>query len=220
MRRRFMKTKQSKLLYFLSGIYIVTLLYAFVINIETGNLKDIMMCFVACLTPWLFPLFMRVLHFKMTDEIEAINIIFIYFASLVGSALAGYTWPFYDKIVHFFSGILASIIAMILYCMIKKQRTIDNKQDYILFFIFIMTVNLSIAVVWEFYEYFMLIFFNDDCIHHYTTGVHDSMTDMLCALGGGCLVLLGILRAKNQQKSNVLIRVVENFYDLNTKELT
>lgn len=215
-----MNTKQSKLLYFLSGIYVVTLLYAFVMNIKTGNLKDIMMCFVACLTPWLFPLFMSMLHFKMTDEIKIINIVFIYFASLVGSALAGYTWPFYDKIVHFFSGILASIIAMILYFMIKKQRTIDNKQDYVLFLIFIMTVSLSIAVIWEFYEYFMLVAFNNDCILHYTTGVHDSMTDMLSALGGGCLVLLGLLKAKNQKKSHVLIRIVDNFYNLNTKELT
>lgn len=215
-----MKTKQTKLLYFVSGIYIVTLLFAFVLNIQKGNLKDIMMCFVACITPWLFPLLMHLLHLKMTDEIKIINVVFVYFASLIGSSLKGYTLPFYDKIVHFFSGILASMMAMIFYCMVKKQHTIDNKQDYIFLFIFIITANLSIAVLWEFYEYFMLVFFNNDCILHYTTGVHDSMTDMLCALGGGCLVLLSFLRAKNQQKSNVLIRIVENFYDFNTKKLT
>ena len=100
-----MKTKQSKLLYFVSGIYIVTLLFAFVLNIQKGNLKDIMMCFVACITPWLFLILMRLFHLKMTDEIKIINVIFIYFASLVGSSLAGYTLPFYDKIVHFFKQI-------------------------------------------------------------------------------------------------------------------
>lgn len=212
-----MKTKQSKILYLVSGIYIVTLLFAFVMNIKVGDLKAIMMCFVACITPWMFPLLMHLLHLKMTYEIKVINIVFIYFASLIGSALSGYAWPFYDKIVHFFSGILASIIAMILYYMLKKQRAIYNKQDYVLFLIFIMAVNLSIAVIWEFYEYFMLIFFNNDCILHYTTGVHDSMTDMLCALGGGSLVLLDIIKDKNQQKPNLLMRIVENFYDFNIK---
>lgn len=213
-----MKTKQTKLLYFVSGIYIVTLLFAFVLNIQKGNLKDIMMCFVACITPWLFLILMRLFHLKMTDEIKIINVIFIYFASLVGSSLAGYTLPFYDKIVHFFSGILASIIAMILYCMIKKQRTIYNKQDYILFFIFMMTVNLSIAVIWEFYEYFMLVFFNNDCILHYTTGVHDAMTDMLCALGGGCVVLLEMIAHRNRQELPFFMRIVEKFYDCNMND--
>ena len=103
-----MKTKQTKPLYFVSGIYIVTLLFAFVLNIQKGNLKDIMMCFVACITPWLFPILMHLFHLKITDEIKIINVIFIYFASLVGSSLAGYTLPFYDKIVHFLqSGFLS-----------------------------------------------------------------------------------------------------------------
>ena len=34
-----MKTKQTKLLYFVSGIYIVTLLFAFVLNIQKGKVK-------------------------------------------------------------------------------------------------------------------------------------------------------------------------------------
>ena len=43
------------------------------------------------------------------------------------------------------------------------------------------TSNMAVAQLWEFYEYVMLIFFKNDCINHYTQGVHDSNTDMLCA---------------------------------------
>ena len=188
-----MKIKQSKLLYFLSSIYIVTLLLAFVFNIQKGNLNDIMMCFVACITPFLFPAVMYLFHLKMTATMKIINIIFIYFASLIGSSLAGYTLPYYDKLIHFFSGILGSIIAMIIYNMLNNQK----QQNNVLFVMFVVAVNLSIAVIWEFYEYSMLIFFNNDCIHHLTSGVHDSMTDMLCAAGGCIFVLLEIICRKN-----------------------
>jgi len=36
----------------------------------------------------------------------------------------------------------------------------------------------------------MLVFFNHDCIRHYTSGVHDALTDMICAFLGGVVVFL------------------------------
>ena len=54
---------------------------------------------------------------------------------------------------------------------------------------------MAIALCWEFFEYAMLIFFNNDAINHYTQGVHDSMTDMLCATIAGLLLTIWIMKA-------------------------
>ena len=61
----------------------------------------------------------------------------------------------------------------------------------------------------------MLILFNYDCINHYKTGVHDSMTDMLCALVAGTIIIFLIRRFYRQEKKHFLLRLCEDFYDQN-----
>lgn len=211
-----MKKTSSKLVFYLmTGIYIITLAGSFIYNYLNGNQQAFYMGIVACLTPWLFPALMHNLKIKMTDEVKILNVVFIYFASLIGSCLGGYHVAYFDKIVHFFSGILASIFAVFIFTLIKKQTHISNKQDYIIFLIFIVAVNLSIAVIWEFYEYGMLIFFNNDCINHYSTGVHDSLTDMICAFLGGLIVLGYVISYYRKDKQNWVINMVQRFYNKN-----
>ncbi len=210
-----MLTKLSKGLYCLYGIYIVTLISAFFFFLKTINLQGIMMCLSACLTPFLFPLFMHLCHLKMTIEMKMINIVFIYFSSLIGSCLGGYGWPCFDKMIHFISGIIISVVAAMFFHFIKKEKYIHHQADCYIYYIFIMAVNLSIAVLWEFYEYAMLIFFQNDCIHHYTTGVHDSITDMLCAFVGGGIVLYQVIRYVHKQNRYVIIKLMHQFYNQN-----
>ena len=79
---------------------------------------------------------------------------------------------------------------------------------------FINAVNMAIAVCWEFFEYAMLIFFNNDAINHYTQGVHDSMTDMLCATIAGLLLTIWIMK----NHSNFFMNTAQKFYELNIKK--
>lgn len=74
---------------------------------------------------------------------------------------------------------------------------------------------MAVAQLWEFYEYAMLIFFKNDCINHYTQGVHDSITDMLCAaVAGICLTVFLVLYYKNGRRS-FFVNIYEKFYDRN-----
>ena len=145
--------------------------------------------------------------------IYIINLVFIYFASLIGSCFNGYSLPFFDKALHFSSGIFASLLAVILFCKIKKEKRINKIKDYHLFILFVNNTNLAIAMLWELYEYMMLILFNNDCINHYKTGVHDSMSDMICALIAGIIVLGLIHRYYKFGKNSFLLKLCENFYD-------
>lgn len=203
------------LLMFSILIYAVTWLYAFWTNYQAADYQALGMGAVALLTPWLVVLLFKITHLKASDEIYLLNVIFVYFASLVGSCLGGYGLPFFDKVLHFSSGIFATLLAMMLFSWIKHTKKTNNPADTIIFYLFINTTNLAVAVLWEFYEYSMLIFFNNDCINHYTTGVHDSITDMLCAFAAGLLLTISVVRYFRHQKSNFFISLYEKFYDMN-----
>lgn len=211
-----MKTnKRNKLLYLSIFIYIVTSIYAFIYNYQIGDMRGIGMGIVALITPWLIPLAFKLVKLKASDEIYILNIIFVYFASLVGSCLGGYGLPFFDKVLHFSSGLFATILAMMIYSWIKHTKKPETKADTAIFYIFINALNMAIALLWEFYEYSMLIFFNNDCINHYSTGVHDSITDMLCAFTAGLLITCLVVRYYKTGKKDFFISLYEKFYDMN-----
>jgi len=163
-------------------IYSVTLVFA-CFQVET--FMDGVMILVSCILPLVFPFLFRLFNKKMPIEWQIVNITFIFFASLIGSCLGGYSWPLYDKIIHFFSGMIAFSLGLFLYHKLVKVEISNSFKD-----LFCHLFNLSVAVIWEFYEYLMLVFFNHDCIRHYTSGVHDALTDMICAFLGGVVVFL------------------------------
>lgn len=202
-------------LYSLIAAYIITVLIGFYLNYQAHDTNALGMVFVACITPLIVPLVFKLLHLTPVYEIYICNILFVYFASLIGSGFHGYSQPGFDKVVHFFSGLLFTIVSMLIFMMIKKVSRISNREDYHLFLLFMNTANLAIAVCWEFYEYAMLIFFNNDCINHYTQGVHDSITDMLCAFVGGLLITAFTIHAYRHHKNNFITNLCEKFYRLN-----
>lgn len=107
-------------------------------------------------------------------------LIYIYFSHVLGTTCHFYKYPYYDKIIHFCSGI---IIVWLGYLILKKE--IQQKR---LLYIFINCVEMSVAFLWEVFEYSGLIFFQYDASRHYTTGVHDTMQDMIISLIGGILL--------------------------------
>ena len=198
-----MKNKKTNLVY---GscilIYLISLVYAFYLN--WGG-KYFSMTIVACLTPFIMPLLMKLLKIEVPQEFYIINIIFVYFASLWGSCLGGYHLPYFDKFTHFFSGIIFCEIAYIFY-----KHFLPNEKRKFLMFIFINALNAMIALYWEFYEYALLIFFNYDAINHYSTGIHDSITDMLVAVIGSFILSLYLTHYDQRNDNHFFIKLAKN----------
>ncbi|MEG0314332.1 MAG: hypothetical protein RR646_03610 [Erysipelotrichaceae bacterium] len=208
----------KKINYGLYIVYAITLIYAYYENFITNDMNGVGMCLVSTLLPLLVPVAFKLFKWKHVDEIDTIAIIFIYFASLIGSCLGGYSITGFDKVLHFSSGLFATLIAIILYIFIKKETRIEDKQERTIFYIFINAVNLSIAIFWEFYEFAMLVFFNNDCINHYSTGVYDSITDILCAFIGGLIVFFIVYKYYKTNKKTFFINLYEKFYLTNIKK--
>lgn len=206
-----------RILHVLILIYGLTLLYGFYKNYQVQDMNALGMGLVACFTPWIVPVIFKLCKLKPVYEIYIINVIFVYFASLIGSSFHGYSVLGFDKVLHFSSGLMLTMVSILLFMMIKHVCHIKNKEDYHLFLIFINVCNLAIAALWEFYEYFMLIFFQNDCINHYTQGVHDSMSDMLCAFVGGIIITYFVMHSYKTKKANFITGLCEKFYTLNVE---
>ena len=198
-----MKNKKTNFIYkSCILINLISLVYAFYLN--WGG-KYFSMTIVACLTPFIMPLLMKLLKIEVPQEFYIINIIFVYFASLWGSCLGGYHLPYFDKFTHFFSGIIFCEIAYIFY-----KHFLPNEKRKFLMFIFINALNAMIALFWEFYEYALLFFFNYDAINHYSTGIHDSITDMLVAVIGSFILSLYLTHYDQRNDNHFFIKLAKN----------
>lgn len=204
--------------YACSLVYAVTLLFSFWHNWQIQDKEALGMAVVACITPLIVPVMFRIFHFQPVYEIYVLSTLFMYFASLIGSTFHWYSYPGFDKVLHFSSGIFATIVAVIVFYLIRKSNRLKTEEDRRMMLVFINAFNLAIAVCWEFYEYALLIFFNNDAINHYTQGVHDTITDMMCACVGGILMTLCIWRAWKTGKENFFTNIYQKFYEKNIRK--
>ena len=198
------------------AIYYGVLAYAFYHNFVMGDWTAFYLCFLALVTPFCVPIVFKILKLKMIPEISLFNIWFVFFASLVGSCLGGYATKYYDKITHFMSGVLMIEVAYLLYSLILKKCHPENKEEQNLMYIFLFCVNATIALLWEFYEYACLVIANYDCIKHYPTGVHDSLTDMIAGTLGGVVVLGFIIHYYKTHKMNFFVSLHNHFIEENS----
>ena len=189
-------------------IYVLTLVYAFYIN---WHGKYWSMTFVACFTPFIAPLIMKILKVKVPLEFYILNIIFVYFSSLLGSCLGGYSTPYYYKVTHCASGVVISECVYILY-----KHWLRNHHNKKLMFLFINAVNAMIALFWEFYEFSLLVFFQYDAIRN-VTGVYDTITDMLVAVIGGLCLSLYLVRYDQSEKKHFFVSIERKIYAMNKK---
>lgn len=119
----------------------------------------------------------KFLKLKIDDGTELMYLLFVIGAQLVGSVFHAYDFiKYYDKFIHFLSGSLSSIFALTLLNNTKlKNRTVMTD------IIFVITFTLAIAGLWEFFEFFSDLILKGDAQRVATSGVIDTMTDMISA---------------------------------------
>lgn len=115
--------------------------------------------------------------FKVNDKLELFYTIFIILTLLIGFVFKVYDiLKYYDRFVHFLSGILNSALAISILNNTKlKNRTI------IFDILFIIVFSISISSLWEILEYISDLIFNCN-FQDIETGVNDTMLDMILSL--------------------------------------
>ena len=206
--------KKILLIYF---IYYVLLIIATILSIKYKYPNTIIapIAAVSCLV---LPILFKCFKLKITSNMYLFNILFVFISNVWGSMLDGYSISYFDKILHFTSGILLTNLSFMIYILLISKISL-NKKEIFLCLLFINSFNMMIAVLWEFIEFGCLIFLNNDAIHHYSSGVYDSMQDMLVAFIGGIIVSVFIYLDFKNKKKSIFYKEMMKLLEINCMKL-
>lgn len=179
---------------------IVELIY-FIMNpiITVDNILLLLSYIPVIFIPRIFNFIFKKSKIKITDDIEFAYLIFLILAFLFGSIMGGYSKIYwYDSFTHLLSGVFTAFMAPI----VLKWLNRYDKKDIIFNVIYIILVTLSVAVLWECTEFTIDKTLGTDTQKVLTTGVNDTMKDMICALAGSILYSIYYLYSLSK-KSNI-----------------
>lgn len=127
----------------------------------------------------------KLFNTKINEKINTIYIIFIFLAHFLGVILQFYDKIYwFDKFVHWLSGCLTTMVAIISINKIKLNKKI------LFNILFSISFTMLIASMWEMFEYLSSVFFDVDPQKTILTGVNDTMCDIIVAYLGSILVSL------------------------------
>ncbi len=178
---------------------LISLFYG-VKNIITNDIYEMLICLSIIPIMFLPYIIKRLFKIKINDSIIFMYLIFIFFAHFLGSIINLYnSIKYYDRIAHLISGILTSFGALIILILFKHY----NPKKIIFSIIFIFSFSLAIAGLWEVFEFSFDKLFDKDAQHVRTTGVNDTMFDIIAAFLGTSL--FSVLYACEEKTGNKII---------------
>lgn len=175
-------------------------IYCGINRIIDGDFYRFLIC-LSIIPVMLIPKILKIcFKINLTSTLEFIYLVFIFASHFLGSIVDFYhTINNYDKIMHFLSGIITAFLG--LYTLINFGKY-DQKN---IFFniLFIISFVLMIASFWEFFEYFSDILFKQDAQNVLTTGIHDTMKDMIAAFLGS--ILFSVMCVYEEKSGNNML---------------
>ena len=125
----------------------------------------------------------KVSKIKIDEKLNFIYILFIFMAHFLGVIVDLYSKVYwFDKFVHFISGILSSVFAI---CILFR---IKIKKNTIFCILFIISFSMCIASFWEIFEYMASCLYDVDPQRVYATGISDTMEDLIVTLLGSNII--------------------------------
>lgn len=210
---------KQKLAYrILQGLYGASAIFVTVFNYLYDEPVRAMLGVVIPLFLLIPPIAERLLRLKLGYVNKIIVLAFAFLAYNLGTALRFYDrFGMYDNAMHLLSGILFTLFGLCFYARLRKSE-IDLRGEWFLQLSYAFCFSMFIAVLWEIYEFLLYVAVGHDAQKHLTTGVFDTMEDIVaCALGS--LVMAGsyILYAKKGVRL-LFMRAYDDFARLNPKK--
>ena len=147
-------------LYVLLRTSVILVMIAQILNRDWQN---VMLC---CLVLFLYtmPSFIENnWHIDIPDTLEVIVYIFIYAAEILGEIRAYYiSVPGWDTALHTVTGFLAAAVGFSLVDIINRNENTKLNRAPLYVAIGAFTFSMTIGVIWEFFEFFMDMFFHLD----------------------------------------------------------
>ena len=142
----------------------------------------------------------KILRKNINNNLEFIYYIYIFLLLIFGCLFNFYSiFKHYDLFAHFIFGFATSIIAIYLLNIFNIQN-----KNIVFNIIFIVACTLSLASFWEIFEYISSIIFNDDIQNVLTTGVRDTMEDIIASFFASIIFIIFYMLRKD--KVNILVK--------------
>lgn len=133
--------------------------------------------------PFLPEIFAKAFKTKFSIRIELAYYLFIFLALDLGICMYWYeTVPYFDKFVHMLSGVFSAIISYYVLLFFGAKYTYKGFRR-----LFIICFSLAVAVIWEFFEFFCDKVLGQHMQELISTGVDDTMWDLIMAFIGSLI---------------------------------
>lgn len=167
----------------------------------------------------LIPALFRLVRLNHSWRLYCMLYAFIMFAYSYGCVYGAFTRSdVWDKVSHFLSGFVFTIVGICLYYWLAGAKPGGLKQDAWLAASYGLFFSAFIAVAWEVMEYFDFKFTGNDSQNHLTTGVMDTMHDLMACLLASLLSAAAFILFKYVKVKLLTTLVVEEFYDKNARK--
>lgn len=202
------------------GVMIVYIGYALVvgiINIVKGQPYYYLLSFGSIL---LFPAVWgayRLIKINRCHQLEFIIYLYTFLAFPLGSVADFYhAVPYYDKLMHTLSGVLTVALALPLYYKLSPDSVVrpEDKNQAITF---CLLAAIAVAGLWEIGEYLLNFITNMDHQRVLTTGIDDSMQDMIVATFGALCTLPSIASYYRKKRITFVMSAFHAFSAANLK---
>lgn len=153
----------------------------------------------------------RLFHLQRSHQLEFIIYLYTFLAFPLGVAGTFYhVVPYYDKIMHTMSGVLTVALALPLYYKLRPG-SIVQKEDRNQAMAFCLLAALAVAGLWEIGEYILSLLTGMDNQRVLTTGIHDTMQDMIVCTIGALLTLPSMAMYYNKKRITFFMGAFHGF---------
>lgn len=173
-------------------------------SIAFGNIYSILLIFFYCLAVWAPVLLTLIFKIKFNLPLIIAYQVFVILALVVGCLWGVYNMgSYYDKIVHFASGILFALLAHNLITEAKGVRL-----NALWTFILVLAFSMLLGGVWEICEFSFDTFLGENTQHWMgfegREVLMDTMIDIICDFIGGVMGGITVLLVR-RRKSKVQV---------------
>lgn len=208
----------KKINYYFCIFYVLLSIAVGIYNIYYSTAYYIFLSFVAPIFLLIPSACNRVFRLNPVHPLNLIINIYCFFSFFIGMVLGGYgNLNYFDKLVHTLSGTLFAFLGSLLFYRLKPVDGIE-KHDYSLVSWFSVTFSLSVAVIWEIYEYILNFILGTDPQNVLSTGINDTMIDMIVCFIGALFLWFAFWLYYKKGKLCFVTDILIQFYNSNMKK--
>ncbi|WP_242850541.1 hypothetical protein [Clostridium lundense] len=165
----------------------VLLLLNIIRNFYINNYYFVLIGVAALTLTFLTTIYCKLFKNKGNNLLNFSITFFVFLSLYLGTLNGFYKFPWWDTMLHFVSGILIGLLAIILMNALNGNKDLKSYLSPKFIFLYIISFVALSGVLWEIYEFTIDTLFGLDMQGVSFTGVTDTMEDFIAALIGGII---------------------------------